>query len=271
MKKTFRVALCGILAFTATVFAGCENGQGEPLDILEGRFTAVSLADMQTFTAKLVMEDDAPMECVANNEGVAFFARSAGDDEGEWDGYECTGKVMNGKGSFVYEGQGGVRGAVVVEKAYETYCDGTVVYEKETRGDTVEKIKFDGDVSYGIRGLLLMDEEMPDLKSWTENEKYAYEYYLDETDASYDKLKIVSKRSATITSDIFGNYDLEEMKTVVFAFDKAHKLKAFYLVEKQTSVFSDKTWVWDTEYSARPWSGNVQAPTDLSTYVAEVE
>ncbi len=303
MRKFLSLILCCICAFATLSFTGCDkkssNGEDtgstesessitdsssgdssgeEPaaLDILEGNFTAITLTELQTFAANIVYtadvigegEDgfDIAKEIVANNEGAEFSAESMGDDEGEWDGCECTGKVFNGKGRFFYEGQGGVRGAVVVEEEQDTYCDGETVYEKYTEGNIVEKIKYAGDVGDGIRTLLM--EDVPELKAWREREGYVYEYALDETDSEYNKIKMTIHRKVEWGADgFYGAHTQEQTQTVIFAFDKTYKLKAFSYVGKETRTYTDKTWVWDTEYIARPWSGEIQAPEDLSAYI----
>ncbi len=294
MKKFISLMICGVCAFTTMAFVGCEKNSSnanestsstettseipEVLDILDGRFTAITLDKLQTiagniaYTADVVSEEgfEIAKEIVANNEGVDFSAKSMGDDEGEWDGYQCTGKVFNGKGRFFYEGQGGVRGEVVVEETLDIYCDGEIVYELETRGESVEKIKYGGDVNDGLRNLYM--EDVPNLKEWTEREGYTYEYYLDETDGEYNKIKMTISQTVERNDDMFyGAHTRERTQTVIFAFDKEYKLKAFSLVEKTTWTYTDKTWVWDTEYIARPWSGEIQAPDNLSEYVEEAE
>ncbi len=309
MKKIASLILCGVCAFVATAFVGCEKDSSvegstnttestseapegstnttestsevpERLDILDGNFTAITLAELQAFAANIVYtadvvgegEDgfDFAKEIIANNEGAEFSTKSMGDDEGTWEGYEATGKVFNGKGRFFYERQDGVRGAVVVEKEGDAYCDGETVYEAQTTGENVRKFKYTGDVETGIE-TLRMGDEVPDLKEWTEEiEGATYAYYLDETDSEYNKIKITVNQEEEGEGWLYGAYTLEQTQTVVFAFDKAYKLKAFSCVGKETQTYTDKTWVWDKEYIARPWSGEIQAPEDLSSYLISV-
>ncbi len=282
MKKIISLILCGVCAFAATAFVGCKKNSSnaestseetETLDIFDGNFTAITLAELQAFAANIVYTSDGfevVKEIVANNEGVEFSVKDK-DPEGGRDGYECTGKVLNGKGEFFYQGYAQkleTGDYTIWDATYETYCDGETVYEKRTIGETVEKIKREGDVRYGLD--LLGIEEIPDLKEWTEQAGgVTYEYYLDETDASYNKVKTIIKIR---TEDFLQTRERDI--TILYAFNKAYKMQAFSFVCKEVS-----TWVlgatagekstWNTEYIARPWSGEIQAPEDLSTYPTE--
>ncbi len=296
MKKFLSLALCGICAFGAMAFAGCDkeepnqsgsngvvedsSGTTASVDILEGTFTATTLAEIQAFATNIVYADgvitedldgtsfDIVEEILANNAGAEFSAKS-GDIEGSHENREGTAKVLNGKGEFVFYGPIQKEDLKIVKANFQTYCDGEKVYETcQIEGEEmVEKTKFDGTVSYGFSRRLGI-EGVPDLKEWTEVEWATFEYYLDETDEAYTKIKIVVKGTEERRPNTPMAQTRELDLSILYVFNKQYKLQAFSFVsnEKTTMAYKDDVELWNTEYSARPWSGEIQAPSDLSAY-----
>ncbi len=272
MKKLFSKLVCTVCALATVACVGFASGcdDKETVALFDGNFQKTTLEKVKAVGAKTTAWESLEAECLKNNGGVALDGKSCGDDEDTWDGYDFTGKMLPDSATFYFSYQKGTRESLVPDGFDSLYCTTTDVYWWKNRTDEKSKYQFAGDANVVIQGMI--DIEIPDLIDWEEQSAergFVYEYYLDEADASYTKVKIVVKYSDRVDNMIFGAHDYEHAGTLIYVFDKSYKIKAASLTESEKRTFTDKVWIWDTSYTIRPWTGSIQAPDDLSAYIGE--
>ncbi len=278
MKKLISILMCLVLSLSMAMAIGCGNSEGTG-KIFEGKYTETTSENLKTYAAEVDKVEDA--EDLNFAKGLAMnYQMTMNMKQGEEnldiemlmnirtsikDGKFKMSAVSttdaetdvkdNQTADMVIEALGGIDMELYFnDNNYYAKMEDAKYYIPFNVDDAVDAVEEDFETALDY--VIELDDAIEMITSQT-----GAKLYIDES-GDNTKIKIEAKASAVVNSS-----SNEGTMTIVFVFDKNHKLVAYQMEMTSTGkMFGTSEGSMTVKLGIEPYSGNVDMPKDLDTY-----